>query len=163
MSYQQPRLLLAGGHVIDPANGIDGKADVVLSGGRVTGIGDDLDDEGAQRIDVSGLYVTPGIIDMHTHVYTFPASEASCVEGMHADAHMFSSGVTTAVDAGTTGWRNFRDFKESCIDRATVRILAFVNIAEEEWCEPPPSRMCRSSSRSRWQKSPLNSPISSWA
>ena len=83
----------------------------------------------SQVVDVTGLIVTPGIIDMHTHVYTYPPTPTSYVESMHADAHLFASGVTTTVDAGTAGWRNFSDFKTNCIDRSKVRILAYLNIA----------------------------------
>ena len=80
-------------------------------------------------MDVSGLFVTPGILDIHTHVYPFHPTAKSYVESVHADAHLFSSGVTTTVDAGTAGWKHFLDFKENIIDRARVRILAFLNIA----------------------------------
>ena len=131
MAEKQPGLLLTGGHVIDPANGLDGPADVELVDGRISAIGSGLKTSDARRIDVSGLYVTPGIIDIHTHVYTFVRTAESFVEGMNADAHMFTSGVTTTVDAGTAGWRNFGHFKESCIDRSKVRILAFINIADD--------------------------------
>lgn len=122
-------LLLAGGRVIDPANGIDGIADVAVVGGKIAAVGPRLDLKAAQRVDVGGLVVTPGILDIHTHVYTFDPAPDSYVWSLHADAHLPSSGVTTTVDAGTAGWRNFADFKERCIDRSTVRILAFLNIA----------------------------------
>lgn len=119
-------LLLKGGHVIDPANGVDGPADVAVAGGRVVQVGPGLSTEGVERVlDVSGLYVTPGIIDMHCHV---------CVSHRHSrlslppDVHTFSAGVTTVVDAGTAGWKDFADFKEEVIDRARIRILAYVNI-----------------------------------
>jgi dihydroorotase len=78
---------------------------------------------------MSGLIVIPGILDIHTHVYLFCTSAKSYVEGVNADAHLFPAGVTTTVDAGTAGWRMFWDFKENIIDRARVRILAFLNIA----------------------------------
>ncbi|MGE5222066.1 MAG: hypothetical protein ACM3PY_06495, partial [Omnitrophica WOR_2 bacterium] len=123
-------LLLKGGHVIDPANGIDGRMDVGIAGKQIAMVAPSLPTgEATQVVDVSGLYVTPGILDIHTHVYPFRPSPKSYVESVNADAHLFSSGVTTTVDAGTAGWKHFLDFKENFIDRAKVRILAFVNIA----------------------------------
>jgi dihydroorotase len=130
-------LVLKGGHVIDPANNIDGVMDVGIAGGKISRVAADIPShETAQAVDVSGLYVTPGILDMHTHVYPFQPSAKSYVESVNADAHLFSSGVTTTVDAGTAGWIHFLDFKENTIDRARVRILAFLNIAARgmvEW------------------------------
>lgn len=123
-------LLLKGGHVIDLANGLDAELDVAVAGGKVARVAPDIAASAAVRVvDVSGYYVTPGIIDIHSHVYTFPPRAGSSVESMHADAHLPASGVTTTVDAGTAGWRDWLDFKERCIDRAKTRILAFLNIA----------------------------------
>lgn len=123
-------LLLKGGHVIDPANGVNQPMDVGVAGGKISRVAADIPaSEAAQVIDVSGLYVVPGILDIHSHVYPFRPSSDSYVESVNADAHLFSAGVTTTVDAGTAGWEHFRDFKENFIDRAKVRILAFVNIA----------------------------------
>jgi dihydroorotase len=122
-------LVLAGGHVIDPANGISKLADVAIVDGRIVAVAPDLKIAGAKRVDVTGLMVTPGIIDVHTHLYPLEPMQDSYVQGMHADAHLLASGVTTAVDAGTVGWRDFATFKEHCIDHSVVRILAFLNIA----------------------------------
>ncbi len=123
-------LLLKGGHVIDPANGIDGIMDIGISGQRIARVAPDIPGGVAAKVvDVSGHIVTPGILDIHTHVYPFVGTEAAYVGGMNADAHLFASGVTTTVDAGTAGWRDFPDFKVHHIDRAQVRILAFLNIA----------------------------------
>ncbi len=123
-------LLLKGGHVIDPANGVDGKADVGIDGDKIARVTPELPVSAAGKVvDVSGHTVTPGIVDIHTHVYTFPPTANSYVEGVSADAHLFAAGVTTAVDAGTAGWKNFPDFKAKCIDRSQMRILAFINIA----------------------------------
>lgn len=133
MSIENYALLLKGGHVIDPRNGVDGRADVAIAGERVAAIGPDLDPARAGRvIDVSGLVVTPGIIDMHVHVYHTRAPEGD-PEGLSvvADAHTFRSGVTTVADTGTAGWRHLRHFKQTVIDRAKTRILAYVNIVDQ--------------------------------
>lgn len=123
-------LLLKNGHVIDPANGIDGLYDVAVSGGEITRVEAGIPSENAiQTVDVGDHYVTPGILDIHTHVYKFRANEKSYVESVNPDAHLFASGVTTTVDTGTAGWQHFIDFKENTIDRSAVRVLAFLNIA----------------------------------
>ncbi len=123
-------LLLRGGRVIDPANGRDALLDVAIAGQKIAAVAAAIPaDSARQVVDVAGHTVTPGILDMHTHVYTFPPAPNSYIEGMNADAHLLAAGVTTTVDAGTAGWRNFPDFKQRCIDRAKVRILAFLNIA----------------------------------
>jgi dihydroorotase len=123
-------LLLKGGRVIDPANAVDGLLDVGIAAGKIARVAPGLAaEDAALTVDARGLVVTPGIVDIHTHVYTFRSQGKNYVESVHADAHLFPSGVTTAVDAGTAGWRDFLDFKETCIDRSKVRILAFLNIA----------------------------------
>lgn len=123
-------LLLKGGHVIDPANDIDGEMDVGITDRGIAQVAASIPaNEATEVIDVSGHYVTPGIVDIHTHVYTFRTTTESYILGLNADAHLLSSGVTTTVDAGTAGWKDFPDFKEQCIDKAKTRILAFINIA----------------------------------
>jgi dihydroorotase len=126
-------LLLKGGRVIDPANDRDELADVAISARQIAQVAADIPaDAAGQVVDVTGYIVTPGILDIHTHVYVFPAPiSGDYVESVHADAHLLASGVTTTVDAGTAGWRNFPDFKARCIDRSKVRILAFLNVAGE--------------------------------
>jgi dihydroorotase len=123
-------LLLRGGHVLDPANGRDGVMDVAISGDRIARVAPDIADSATQALDVSGLYVTPGLIDIHVHVYPFrgpggPTWQSSLVP----DAHFFRAGVTTCVDAGTAGAEHFADFKEKWIDRSQTRVLAWLNIA----------------------------------
>ena len=123
-------LVLQGGQVIDPANGIHRPMDVGIAAGKISRVSPSIPSgEAAQTVDVSGLLVTPGILDIHTHVYPYRTSSKSYVESVNADAHLFSAGVTTTVDAGTAGWKRFWDFKENIIDHARVRILAFLNIA----------------------------------
>ncbi len=117
-------ILLKGGHVIDPANNISNNMDVGIKDRKIKQVAPDIPaDQATKVIDVSGYYVVPGIIDIHTHVYTGWSSS------VNADAHLLSAGVTTTVDAGSAGWMNFPHFKETCIDRSRVRILAFLNIA----------------------------------
>jgi dihydroorotase len=123
-------LLLKGGHVIDPANGLDDRLDVAITGDTIAAVGKDLPPQADQIVDVSGYYVTPGILDIHTHVYPFVGQGDHYVGGLNADAHLLAAGVTTTVDAGTVGWQHFADFKAHYIDRALVRILAFINIAD---------------------------------
>src|SRR5581483_8785405 len=124
-------LLLRGGHVIDPANGIDGPADVAIAGQKIARVAPSIDPAGAKQVvDVSGLYVTPGLIDIHVHVYAHRGPEGPGFQAsLLADAHSFRAGVTTFVDAGTAGARHFEDFKTRYIDTARTRVLAFVNIA----------------------------------
>jgi len=125
-------ILLKGGHVIDPKNNIDGKMDVAIGEGKIVQISKDIPIKNAKRvIDVIGLYVTPGLIDMHVHAFhgTDPASYiADGWDALPPDGFTFRAGVTTVVDAGSAGWRNFRTFKKQTIDRSQTRILAFLNI-----------------------------------
>src|SRR5215217_2792156 len=91
-------LILRGGHVIDPLNGHDGPLDVAIAGGKIVAVGRGLSTESAARVlDLDGLYVTPGIIDMHAHVC---ASHRRSRLSLDPIVHTFSSGVTTVVDAG---------------------------------------------------------------
>src|SRR5215211_3339080 len=119
-------VLLHGGHVIDPANSLDGPADLLISDGKIAAVGPELDPpSGAKRVDASGKFVTPGLIDIHVHCFeTHSRSDLS----LNPIVHTFSSGVTTVVDAGTAGWRDFPIFKLEIIDKAKIRILSYVNI-----------------------------------
>lgn len=125
-------ILLKGGHVIDPKNSIDGKMDVAIGDGKIVQVSKDIPVKTAKRIiDVTGLFVTPGLIDMHVHAFhgTNPASYiADGWDALPPDGFTFRAGVTTIVDAGSAGWRNFRTFKKQTIDRSQTRILAFLNI-----------------------------------
>lgn len=132
VSAQELDLLLKGGHLIDPKNKINTKMDVGIADGKIVKVAANIPANTAKKtVDVSGLYVTPGIIDMHTHVFqgNDPGSYiANGQTAVPADAFTFRAGVTTVVDAGSSGWRNFRQFKEQSIDRSQTRILALLNI-----------------------------------
>jgi dihydroorotase len=124
-------LLLQGGHLIDPRNGIDAVRDVAITGGRIAAIAPTIDPaDAAKTVDVSGLFVTPGVIDIHTHVYAGTGESRSYAgdNSVYPDVVAPRSGVTTVVDVGGSGWRNFEDFKQRIIDRAGTRVLAFLNI-----------------------------------
>lgn len=125
-------ILLKGGHVIDPANNIDSKMDVAIKDGKILKVASSLSPDKARKvIDVEGMYVFPGLIDLHVHAFhgTEPGSYiANGWDALPPDGFTFRAGVTTVVDAGSAGWRNFRKFKEQTIDRSRTRILAFLNI-----------------------------------
>jgi dihydroorotase len=124
-------LLLQGGHVIDPANHIDSMMDVAVDHHHIVAVAAHIDPSLAVKtIDVSGLYVTPGLVDIHVHVYA-STGEAGSYAGDNSefpDGFTFRAGVTTVADAGCSGWKNFEDFKAHIIDRSKTRVLAFLNI-----------------------------------
>lgn len=128
---QEIELLLKGGRLIDPKNKIDAKMDLAIAAGKVIRVAADIPASGAKKVvDVSGLIVSPGLINMHTHVYA--GSNAGFTDGTSSqlpDAFAPRAGITTVVDAGTSGWRTFPDFKSKIIDRSTTRVLAFLSIA----------------------------------
>ncbi len=126
---QEYDLVLKGGHVIDPKNKISGRRDVAVKDGKIAEVGTNIAaSKAAKTIDVSGLYVTPGLIDLHVHVYAGTGTAYTGPSSVRPDDHSFRSGVTTMVDAGSSGWRNFEDFKMLIIDRAQTRVLALLNI-----------------------------------
>lgn len=129
---QEIDILIKGGHVIDPKNNINGLMDVAISEGKISRVAPNIPVAGAKRIvDAKGLYVTPGLIDMHVHVFTGNDLDAYIADGQTSvspDGFTFRAGVTTVVDAGSSGWRNFRTFKAQTIDRAQTRVLALLNI-----------------------------------
>lgn len=118
-------LLLKGGHVIDPASGRDGPADVAFKDGKVAAVADRLSDGAAKETrSAAGYYVTPGLIDLHAHVYW-----GGTLYAVDADKVGHASGMTTAVDAGSAGAANIRGLIELQQSKADIRILAFVNLA----------------------------------
>lgn len=123
-------LVLKGGHVIDPKNGIDAVRDVAIKDGKIAAIGGGL--EGKRVADVSGLFVMPGLVDIHVHVYPGvggpAAAYAAGENGVWPDDHGPRACTTTMVDAGSSGWANYDDFDKRIVKRSTTRILAFLNI-----------------------------------
>ncbi len=128
---QKIDILLKGGHVIDPKNKIDQKMDVAIAEGKILEVATDISSENAKKvIDATGFYVVPGLIDLHTHV--FVGSRDGFADGFSSvspDDITLKAGITTVVDAGTSGWRNFPVFKKQVIDRSKTRVLSFLNIA----------------------------------
>jgi dihydroorotase len=124
-------LLLKGGHVIDAKNGISAVRDVAIAGGKVAAVAARIDPaEAFKVVDVSGLYVTPGLIDLHVHVFAGTGEKNSYAgdNSLYPDGYTLRVGVTTVADAGCAGWRNFEEFKTRVIDRSKTRVLAFLNI-----------------------------------
>jgi dihydroorotase len=121
VSYE---LILKGGRLLDPSQGIDTVAEIAFAGGKVAGIGSGLSSPGAKVHDASGKIVSPGFIDLHTHVYWGGTSL-----GIDAAGIARSSGVTTFVDAGSTGPGNFRGFLKHVIEPSEPRILAYLHVS----------------------------------
>ena len=118
-------LLLKGGRVIDPANNVDGILDVAIAGRYVSSVQKDISPQLARKVaNVSGLVVTPGLIDLHAHFYGYYAA-------VLPDAHCLSEGTTTAVDAGGAGHLTFDDFDRKIISTSKTNVFALINIAGE--------------------------------
>ncbi|HYK48773.1 MAG TPA: amidohydrolase/deacetylase family metallohydrolase [Terriglobales bacterium] len=130
-------LLLKGGHVIDPANHVDAVMDVAVSKDKIAAVERDIPaDQAGKVVDASGLYVTPGLIDIHVHIghggapldwFTPEGRAHTRPYGIPTDIFL-QAGVTTVVDAGSSGADTFLLEKEEVIDRSKVRVLAFLNI-----------------------------------
>lgn len=153
---ESKEILLKGGIVLDPSRNMNQKADVRISDGKIAEIGVNLTGSAqAVTVPVEGCYVTPGLIDMHCHIYPSFPTKKDGLPTIHPEAHMFQSGVTTAVDAGTCGSRDFIRFREQIIDRSRLRILAFINIASGGMVSLDSSRTSGSfipGLRRRWPK-----------
>jgi dihydroorotase len=118
-------LVLRGGRVVDPSQKLDAVADIAFSGGKVAMVGNALKvDPGTDVRDVSGYIVTPGLIDLHTHVYWGGTSI-----GIDAEEFCRTSGVTTAIDTGSAGPGNFAGFRKHVIEPSQVRILAYLHVS----------------------------------
>src|SRR5690606_29743667 len=124
-SQMQCDLLVKGGRLIDPLSGLDRPCDVAVRDGRIAASEADIPAAAAKQvIDASGLLVTPGLIDLHSHVYWGGTSL-----GVDADRIAARSGTTTFVDAGSAGAGNFLGFRRHVMERSRARILAYVNIS----------------------------------
>lgn len=123
-------VVLKNGTVIDPKNNLNERRDVAIANGKIAAVEKSIDPARAKQIvNVNGLYVTPGIVDMHVHVYAGTGGKSYTGDlSVYPDGHSFRACTTTMADAGTSGWANFEDFKQRVIDRAKTRVYAFVNI-----------------------------------
>lgn len=132
---QSYEIVIKGGHIIDPVNNIDKVMDLAIKGGKIAAIKKNIPDAQAKKvIDASGLIVSPGLIDMHTH--NFFGTEhnrylANSYQAVPPDGFTFRAGVTTVVDAGSPGWKNFDLYKSQIINPSKTRVLAFLNIVGE--------------------------------
>lgn len=123
--------LIKGGRVIDARNRLDAVRDVAIKDGKVAAVAADIPASRALKtVDASGLYVVPGLVDIHVHVY--PGEKKNDYAGgdwsIYPDGFALRSCVTTVADAGSSGWRNFEDFKSRIVDQAKTRVVAFLNI-----------------------------------
>jgi dihydroorotase len=128
---QQYDVVLRNGHVIDPKNNIDTQRDVAIRDGKIAAIEASIPASAAKRsVDISGLYLTPGLIDIHEHVFIGLRHNAwgNGDLSVQADVMAVPNGVTTIADAGSSGWRDFPEFRHRVIDTAKTRIFAFINI-----------------------------------
>lgn len=125
-------LLIKGGQVIDPKNNVNTVMDVAIKSGTIAKLGKDLDPKSAKQVvDAKGLIVTPGLIDIHGHVFYGTQPDHYLSDGYSAlppDGFTLRVGVTTVVDCGGAGWRNFSVFKQNVIDQSKTRVLSFMNI-----------------------------------
>ncbi len=131
MAQPEYDLLLKGAHVIDAKNKISAVRDVALKDGKIAAVAANINPSRALKsISLPGLYLTPGLIDIHVHVYAGTGERGSYAgdNSIYPDGFTFRNGVTTVADAGSSGWRNFEDFKDRVIDRSRTRVLAFINI-----------------------------------
>lgn len=125
-------ILIKNGHVFDPKNNLDTVLDIAVADGKILKVEPNISVENVNKvIDAAGLYVTPGLIDPHTHVFVGAKADkfADGNNSLSPDDFSFKAGITTVVDAGTSGWRNFPLFKTQVIDESKTRILAYLNIA----------------------------------
>ena len=129
---QEIDILLKGGQLIDPKNMIDSKMDVGITNGKISQVAADILASRAKKVvDVSGMVISPGLVDIHVHVFAGNNKKQQYMDGPNSlppDGFTFRSGVTTVVDAGSAGWKTFPLFKKNIIDQSKTRVLAFLNI-----------------------------------
>jgi dihydroorotase len=129
------RILIKGGHVIDAKNNINEAMDVAIQDGKIVRVAKNIDTALAvQIVEATGMYVTPGLIDLHAHVFYGFDPDSYLSGGTVAvlpDQSTFRAGVTTVVDAGGAGWKSFPTFKKNIIDVSKTRVLSLLNIVGE--------------------------------
>ncbi|GAB3736596.1 amidohydrolase/deacetylase family metallohydrolase [Spirosoma lituiforme] len=135
-AWAQPySLVIKGGRLIDPKNNIDALMDVAITDGKVVQVAKTIDAKQAKQVvDAKGMYVTPGLIDIHGHVFYGTEPDHYLSNGLVAvapDGFTFRVGVTTIVDAGGAGWKSFETFKKNIIFTSKTRVLSFLNIVGE--------------------------------
>src|SRR6476469_9613461 len=128
-------IVIKDGHVLDPKNNIDGIMDVAISNSKIVLVAKGIDAKKAQQVvNAKGLYVMPGLIDIHSHDFFGTEPDHYLSNGLVAivpDGFTFRTGVTTVADAGGAGWRSFSTFKKNIIDNSQTRVLVFLNIVGE--------------------------------
>ncbi|HUX94968.1 MAG TPA: amidohydrolase/deacetylase family metallohydrolase [Bacteroidales bacterium] len=128
---QQYDILLKGGTVIDPKNNMNSLSDLAIVNGKIVKIETNIPAKNAKKvIDVTGLYVVPGLIDNHSHLFagTVLGAHANGEYSVFPDGFTFRTGTTTIVDCGSSGWRNFKQFYEGVIAISHTRVLVRLNI-----------------------------------
>src|SRR5690606_8725457 len=128
-------IVIKDGHVIDPKNNIDEVMDVAIYEGKIVKVAKNINPKpGVQLIEAQGMYVTPGLIDIHGHNFFGTEPDQAYSNGLNAlppDGFTLRVGVTTIVDAGGAGWKTFPLFKKNIIDNSKTRVLSFLNIVGE--------------------------------
>jgi len=135
VNAQTYNILVKGGQVIDPKDNVNEIMDIAIKDGRIALVAKNIDPKQAKQVvNAEGMYVIPGLIDMHAHVFAGTEPDHGLSNGLSAlppDGFTFRVGVTTIVDAGGAGWKSFPVFKKNVIDNAQTRVLSFLNIVGE--------------------------------
>jgi len=152
--------IIAGGQVVDPGSGLEGQLDVAIQGGRVVDVAPNLDRSRAREvIDAAGAIVTPGLIDLHTHVYW-----GATYWGIEADPVAARTGVTTWLDVGTSGAYSWPAFRRFLIEPSKSRIFALLNLSSIGLIAPTWELSISTTSTSSWRNRSLTlTATSSWA
>jgi len=128
---QEIDFLLKGGHLIDAKNKINSRMDVAVKDGKIFRVAADIPASSSKKtVDISGLYIAPGLLDIHGHVFhgTDTNYLSNSLDALPPDGFTFRAGVTTVVDAGGAGWKNIDLFRKNVIEKSKTRVLAFMNI-----------------------------------